>query len=257
LSQLDQDLALAHRLADEARTISLSMFRGTFEQRLKADGSIVTTADEAVERAIRERLGRERPADAMLGEEGGESGHGSRRWIVDAIDGTHSFASGSPQWGTLIALEIAGEVVIGVCDMAPLDRRYWAARGHGAFRRDATADAARLHVSTRQDFGGSRCFVAGDPWLPDQNTRTKAETLKSATSQPEPEDHPALLVAGGYLDAAVFFLGGPWDLAAPSIVVEEAGGQFTDLFGGHNNDRTGGIFSNGHVHAATIAVAGT
>ena len=89
-ADLTADLALARALADEARAISLGAFRGRFERRRKKDGSIVTSADEAVERAIRARLGRERPDDAMLGEEFGETGSGPRRWVVDAIDGTAS-----------------------------------------------------------------------------------------------------------------------------------------------------------------------
>ena len=106
---LDADLDLALRLADAAREISLARFRGSFQRRLKADGSIVTEVDEAVEDELRELLARERPADAILGEERGASGSGERRWIIDAIDGTLSFAAGKTGWGTLIALEVAGQ----------------------------------------------------------------------------------------------------------------------------------------------------
>jgi len=91
---LDADLDLALRLADAAREISLARFRGPFQKRLKADGSIVTEVDEAVEDELRERLARERPRDAILGEERGASGDSERRWIIDAIDGTLSFAAG-------------------------------------------------------------------------------------------------------------------------------------------------------------------
>jgi histidinol-phosphatase len=249
----ESDLALALELADLARTISLTMFRGSFGQRRKADGSIVTDADEAVERAIRERLQRDRPYDAMLGEEGGEFGTGPRRWIVDAIDGTHSFAQGGEQWGTLIALEVHDEVVVGVCDMAPRDRRYWAARGQGAFRRQGTADPARLGVSPGETLAESRCFVPGHEWLPAADQQ-RGHRLAGMTLPQSADDHPALQVAAGELELAVFFMGGPWDIAAPSIVVTEAGGRFSDLAGGNSLALQGGVFSNGHVHQSALDV---
>ena len=103
--ELADDLNFALRLADAAREISLARFRGSFEVRVKPDGSLVTEVDEAVEDELRSILASERPGDAILGEERGPSGRGERRWLIDAIDGTHSFAAGAPHWGTLIALE--------------------------------------------------------------------------------------------------------------------------------------------------------
>jgi histidinol-phosphatase len=250
---LEADLVFAIRLADEARTISLAMFRGRFEQRIKPDGSIVTDADEAVERAIRARVAAERPEDAMLGEEFGETGSGPRRWIVDAIDGTRSFASGSSEWGTLIALEIDGRVVVGVCDMAPIERRYWAVRKAGAYRADRGGEPVRLEVSTVPKLQGARCFVPGAIYQPEAS-KPQIETLLAATRQPVPGDHPALEVAAGHLDLAVFFMAGPWDVAAPSIVVEEAGGRFSDRSGGTSLARDGGIFSNGRVHDDALEI---
>jgi histidinol-phosphatase len=78
-----------------------------------------------------------------------------------------------------------------------------------------------------------------------------AEALSRMTNPTPAEDHPALQVAFGGYDVAVFFMAGPWDLAAPSIVVEEAGGKFTDIMGSSTLTR-GAVFSNGHVHAATL-----
>src|SRR5262245_30875726 len=97
----ETDLALAHKLADEAALLSLSLFGRAIGRWSKSDGSLATDADIAVERALRQRLAAERPDDAVLGEEEGETGASARRWIVDAIDGTVFFASGSADWGTL------------------------------------------------------------------------------------------------------------------------------------------------------------
>ena len=249
---LDADLALALRLADAAREISLARFRGPFRKRLKADGSVVTEVDEAVEDEIRDLLARERPADAILGEERGESGSGERRWIIDAIDGTLSFAAGKTGWGTLIALEVAGNVVVSVCDDPPIDRRYWATKDGGAFRADADEKPFRLQVTGTRELGSARSFVPPAEWVRGDDAQAMAAALAAATRPTAANDHPALQVAFGGYDVAVFLMAGPWDLAAPSLVVEEAGGRFTDLFGGPTLT-AGAVFSNGALHDATLA----
>jgi len=249
---LDADLAFALRLADAAREISLARFRGSFQKRLKADGSIVTEVDEAVEDEVRELLARERPSDAILGEERGASGSGERRWIIDAIDGTMSFAAGKKDWGTLIALEVAGDVVVSVCDDPPIDRRYWATKGGGAFRADATAKPIRLKVTGTRELASARSFVPPPEWVRGEHAQAMAAALAAATRPTAADDHPALQVAFGGYDVAVFLMAGPWDLAAPSLVVEEAGGRFTDLNGAATL-LAGAVFSNGALHDATLA----
>lgn len=249
------DLALAHRLADTARSISMAAFRGRFKSRTKADGSLVTEVDEAVEDALRALVKAERPKDAFLGEERGQEGSGARRWIVDAIDGTLSFAEGTDGWGTLIALEADGRVVVGVCEMSPIAARYWAHAGGGAFRARAGAAPERLLVSTASALAEARSFVPPDRWLVTDAARAQAGAIEKASRRyPHSRaDHPALEVAAGSSDLAVFFLAGPWDLAAPAIVVQEAGGRFTDVAGsvGLTN---GAVFSNGRLHAAALEV---
>jgi histidinol-phosphatase len=248
---LDADLDLALRLADAAREISLARFRGSFQKRLKADGSIVTEVDEAVEDELRELLARERPADAILGEERGASGSGERRWIIDAIDGTLSFAAGKASWSTLIALEVAGKVAVSVCDDPPLDRRYWAKKGGGAFRADAAGKPARLQVAATRELSGARSFVPPAEWVRGEEAQAMAVALAAATRPTVSQDHPALQVAFGGYDVAVFFMAGEWDLAAPLLVVEEAGGRFTDL-NGTATLTAGAVFSNGALHDATL-----
>jgi len=258
MSELTDDLALALLLADEARGVALSMFRGSYGKRVKPDGSVVTDADVAVEERIRDLLARERPDDAILGEEFGHTGDHTRRWILDPIDGTQSFVEGSTSWGSLIALEDAAGLAVGVCDMGPIDRRYWAARGAGAHVADAGQAPRSIRVSGKADITGSRCFVPDGRWLPDDAAQRAALALKESASMHVPGDHPALEVAAGDADIAVFFMGGPWDIAAPAIVVQEAGGLFTDLSGGASLMQGGGLFTNRLLHAdALAAVTGT
>ena len=109
----DSDLAFAQQLADAAAAVSISYFRRELKRWTKDDGSLATEADLAVEDKIRGMVAHERPGDAMLGEERGETGSGARRWIVDGIDGTIEFAAGSIALGG-IALSLTLELTVTV-----------------------------------------------------------------------------------------------------------------------------------------------
>ena len=253
---LDDDLALAHRLADAASARSRSYFRRELRQWSKEDGGLATEADLAVEDELRALLGIERPTDAVLGEERGRTGSGARCWIIDGIDGTVDFAAGQPDWGTLIALEHDGEVVLGVCDQPVLIRRYWAVRGGGAFCTDVGSSApARLRTSSHTDFATARSYVPSAQWTPDEKSRLIGNALVNATKPAKQVTHPALQVATGAYEFAVFFMMGPWDIAAPSLIVEEAGGRFSDLAGRRRLTSGNVVFSNGVVHDAVVALA--
>lgn len=243
------DLELAHRLADAAAAISLAYFNGTFERWNKADGSIVTAADFAVERELRSLLERERPDDSILGEELGQTGAGPRRWIIDAIDGTADFAAGRPDWGTLIALEVHGLTTVGVCDLTVHGRRYWAARGEGAFSTSPDRpEARRLQVSANAEVNRAASYIPRREWTPDDGAADLCDALRALTAPAAQRNHPALQVAEGDYDVALFLLGGPWDIAAPALIVEEAGGRFSDIHGDRTIDSGNAVFSNGRVH---------
>ena len=252
---LDDDLELAMRLADAARERSLFYFRRELQQWSKGDGSLATEADLAVEDELRGRLAVERPGDAVLGEERGQTGESTRCWIIDGIDGTIDFAAGEPDWGTLIALEIDGQVVLGVCDQPAHKRRYWAVRGGGAFCLDDGASApTRLQTSTHADLTTARSYLPPPHWVPDDISQTIGNALKAATRPEIQSDHPAIQVALGGYEFATFFLMGPWDIAAPAIIVEEAGGRFSD-FSGRFSIRSGcAVFSNGVLHDDILAL---
>jgi histidinol-phosphatase len=253
---LDDDLALALRLADTASARSLSYFRRELQQWSKGDGSLATEADLAVEDELRRVLAVERPEDAVLGEERGQTGESGRRWIVDGIDGTVDFAAGGPDWGTLIALEIDGQVTLGVCDQPVLLRRYWAGRGRGAFCSDAGSSAPRrLRTSSRADLITARSYLPPEQWVPDDTARMIGNAMAAATAPAPQVDHPALQVACGAYEFAVFFMMGPWDIAAPSLIVEEAGGRFSDLAGRRRLTSGNAVFSNGVLHDDIIAIA--
>jgi histidinol-phosphatase len=255
---LDDDFALAMRMADAAAARSLSYFRRELQQWSKGDGSLATEADLAVEDELRSLLATSRPDDAVLGEERGRTGDGAACWIIDGIDGTVDFAAGSPDWGTLIALEIGGQIALGVCDQPAHKRRYWAVRGRGAFcSRNGASSPQRLRTTSHADLSTARAYLPPAEWMPDDAARAIASRLSAAATPDRQIDHPALQVGSGGYEFAIFFMAGPWDIAAPSIVVEEAGGRFSDLAGQRRLTSGNVVFSNGAVHDDVVAVAST
>jgi histidinol-phosphatase len=236
------DLELALRLADAADAIALARFRSRdLRVETKPDRTPVTEADTEVEHELRAMLGTERRRDAILGEEQGASGKGRRRWIVDPIDGTRNYSRGIPVWATLISLEEDGRVVLGVVSAPALHRRWWAERGGGAH-----AGGDKVHVSAvRRPEDAVLSFALEQP-LPGLAARAwHARAYGDFWSH--------MLVAEGAIDGAIDAIGvSVWDLAAVQVIVEEAGGTFTDFSGEHRIDGGSAISSNGQLHAALL-----
>jgi histidinol-phosphatase len=263
---MESDLLLARRAALAGAAVGLRHFATLAElpQQLKPDGSVVTEADRAVEAAIREVLADARPDDAVLGEEAGQTGQGSRRWIIDPIDGTALFVAGDNRWLVLVALEEAGEIVVGVAAVPAQGRIWWAQRGDGAFEADIsglsltnerriTVDHDRLDV-----LRGSRLSV-----IPTDGELSQAEgemiAPLSAVTQATPwSTHAALLVARGQIDLAVQARGQVWDYAATSLIVEEAGGRFSGLDGRARLTPGPALFArSAALHAGALQVLNT
>jgi len=236
------DLDLALRLADAADAISLPRYRTELVIETKPDLTPVTEADRAVEAEIRRMLASERPDDGILGEEGGAVGSGTRRWIVDPIDGTRNYSRGIPVWATLIALEVDGTVQIGVVAAPALHGRWWAERGSGAL-----ANGEPMHVSA---IGRVEEAVLSF------SIETKVPPLaRDAWHVRGLGDFWAhMLVAEGAVDGAVDADGlSEWDLAAVQVIVEEAGGRFSDAAGESRIDSGSAITSNGLLHDELLA----
>jgi histidinol-phosphatase len=250
---LAEDLHLAHQLADEAARVAMKWFGTPIERTSKPDGSIVTAADLAVEDALRAILAAERPKDAVLGEERGQTGRSERIWVIDGIDGTHRFVERRPEWGTLIALRVEEVTVLGILEQPVFACRYFAQLRAGAFRMLRQQDSIeRIGVSAVEDLDQARISVPGPEWIRDERSSRIADALNKLISV-DLSDHPAAQVAWGGADAAVLFECGPWDLAAPALLVEEAGGRFSDLEGRTTISSGAGVFSNGLIHAAVLS----
>jgi histidinol-phosphatase len=241
-STVGADLELAVRLADVADEIAMGRFRARdLVIETKTDRTPVTEADRAVEAELRNILHEERRRDAVVGEEGGESGSGRRRWLIDPIDGTRNYSRGVPVWATLIALEEDGRVVLGVVSAPALHRRWWAERGGGAH-----AGGDRVHVSgVRRPEDAVLSFALEQP-LP-----SLAARAWHARGYGDFWSH--MLVAEGAIDGAIDAIGvSAWDLAAVQVIVEEAGGTFTDFAGEARIDGGSAISSNGHLHPVLL-----
>lgn len=242
-----QWLAFANSMADEADALSLPAFHKAKRVDRKADGTFVTASDLAVERRLREMIVDAFPDHAFLGEEDGLSGDpDAPRWIIDPIDGTNNFVSGSPVWGTLIALHADG-VEVGVVSAPALGSR-WDGIVAGE-QRAARQDGVAVQVSDRAlpdgevSFGGLRYFL-------DTDRGPVVERLTRATRRQRGygDFWQHCLVASGVIEVAIEAEVSPWDLAAVKIVVEAAGGRFTDLAGAATIDGGNALSTNGRVH---------
>ena len=241
---MDADLRYALELADAADALTLQRFRATdLRVETKPDLTPVTDADRAVERMMRERIARDRPGDSVLGEEEGDDG-GSVRWIVDPIDGTKNFSRGIPVWASLIALEREGRVVCGVASAPALGHRWWAARGDGAFRDGKRIEVSRIASLEEATVSFSRSGL-DDPKLLDLARR-------AWHAQPFSDFWAHLLVAEGAVEISVEHSMSTWDNAALQVIVEEAGGRFSDLRGEARIDGGSGVSTNGLLHDLVI-----
>lgn len=210
---MNRDLALALELADASDAITMQHFQSaTLGVRTKSDRTPVSEADEAVERMIRATLAKERPDDAIVGEEFG-SAEGARRWIIDPIDATKNYIRGIPVFATLIALENE----VGVVSAPALHRRWWAARGEGAF-----CNGRPIHVSNVRTI--EEAHISYDDL--EGGGKLIALILRCNRSRAFGDFWSHVMVAEGAIDIAYEPQVALWDVAAIKVIVEEAGGRF-------------------------------
>ena len=249
--QLADWLAFALQACDAADPIALAHFRRDLDIERKPDRTFVTVADQAIEREIRSRI-HDRYADhGLVGEEyGTEAGHAVTRWYIDPIDGTHNYIRGVPIFGTLLAVEHEGELQAGVISAPAMGERWWASRGAGAWHRDPWGtirpirvskvdgvDEAQLIFTSRRDAVASGLMPGFDALI-ESSWRDRGFGDFWGYS----------LVAEGAAEAMIDLGLKPWDIAAPMVVLEEAGGRVTDVDGERRIDARTFIGSNGLLH---------
>jgi histidinol-phosphatase len=250
------DLRFAHVLADAADDITTRRFRALdLRVETKPDLTPVSDADRATEDSLRNVLRRARPRDAVIGEESGQTGVGPRRWVIDPIDGTKNYVRGVPVWATLIGLMDGPEVVVGVVSAPALSRRWWAASGGGAWTGRSLTKASRCQVSgvtSLSDASFSYSGIGG--WAKKDLLGGFMGLAKSVWRTRAFGDFWShMLVAEGAVDVSAEPEVSLWDLAALQIIVEEAGGRFTDLSGVATPEGGSVVCTNGHLHDEVLA----
>jgi histidinol-phosphatase len=240
------DLSFAHQLADAADAITLGRFRALdLRVETKPDLTPVTEADKATEETIRDLVSRLRPGEGVLGEEHGDDG-GDVRWIVDPIDGTRNYVRGVPIWATLIALEREGRLDAAVVSAPALGRRWWAARGEGAY-----ASSERVRVS-----GVDRledCVASTSEWheMPEGWSELAS---RAWVSRGFGDFWQHCLVGEGAVDVAAEPSLQIWDYSAVQLLVEEAGGRCSTFSGVAPTPGGSFLATNGPLHEVAIAL---
>jgi histidinol-phosphatase len=244
-------LAFAHDACDAADEIARANFRRDLDLERKPDRTFVTIADQRAEREIRARIAARYPDHGLVGEEyGTEAADAPTRWYIDPIDGTHNFIRGVPLFGTLLAVEHAGEIQAGVISAPALRQRWWAARGLGAWHRDIDGSERRIRVSRVAALGdaqllyGSRTDNVASGLMPGFDA-----LIASAWRDRGFGDFWGYtLLAEGAAEAMLEVGMKVWDLAAPLVVIEEAGGRVTDVHGDRRIDAPSFVATNGLLH---------
>ena len=253
----EDDLRLAHVMADQADSLTMSRFAATdLVVTAKSDLTPVTDADNATEEVLRSTLSRARARDAILGEELGATGHGPRRWVLDPIDGTKNFVRRVPVWATLIGLMDGSEPVVGLVSAPALGRRWWAAKGTGAWTGKSLSAATRCRVSDVDNLSdASLSFSSMSGWEEQRRLDGFLDlTRKVSRTRAYGDFWSYMLVAEGAVDIACEPEVSLWDLAALAVIVTEAGGAFTDLTGRPGPDGGSAVGSNGPLHEQVLAL---
>ncbi|WP_420805768.1 histidinol-phosphatase [Haematomicrobium sanguinis] len=256
-SAYTDDLRLAHVIADSVDAHTMDRFKAQdLVVETKPDLTPVSDADRRAEEMIRSQLGRSRPRDAILGEEFGATGSGNREWIIDPIDGTKNFVRGVPVWATLIGLREGNEMVLGVVSAPALGKRWWAAKGSGAYTGKSLASASRLQVSSVGTLAdASLSYSSLDGWR-EREMLGPFLTLDETTwrSRAYGDFWSYCLVAEGAVDIACEPELEVYDMAALVPIVTEAGGRFTSLDGNAGPFGGNAVATNGILHDSVLTM---
>jgi histidinol-phosphatase len=254
-SAYSDDLAFAHRLADIADAITLDRYQAQdLVVSTKPDKTPVTDADRATEQAIMAAIAKERAQDGIVGEEFGKSKENAERyWVIDPIDGTKNFMRGVPTWATLIGLverssDGTESVVVGVVSAPALARRWYSSTGSGAYVVFANGAPKKISVSKVDSIANSSVaysdFVGWNEKL--SSFRKLLDSALRTRGYGDFWSH--MLVAEGALDFALEPQLALWDMAALEVIVNEAGGRFSNFTGVDGSSGPGAISSNHLLH---------
>ena len=260
-AELDGWLTLALAICDEADALALSHFRRDLDISAKPDRTLVTQADLGIEARIRERLRAAHPDHGLIGEEAGEDDAGaSIRWFIDPIDGTHNFIRGVPLFGTLLAAERDGELQLGVISAPALRERWFARRGGGAWAAGSVGLAPQerrpIHVSGVTALADAQLVYSSPREIEPLAPGFRALLERTWRDRGFGDFWGYALVAEGAADAMIEVGMHSWDLAAPTTIIEEAGGRISDFAGVRTIHAPTMVASNGILHEEVRAGLG-
>ncbi|MDA0335561.1 MAG: inositol monophosphatase family protein [bacterium] len=243
---LKAELEFAVDTAWAVGRISLRYFQTGVQADMKSDDSPVTIADRESESEIRQRLKGAFPADGLIGEEFGEDvGSSGRRWFIDPIDGTKSFVAGVPLFGVLLGLEdVDGSILVGAVYLPALDDMVFAGRGEGAWW-----NGRRARVSTITDLSVATVCYTSSTSFARHNRQGAWEALTRHTKLARGwgDCYGHVLVATGRAEAMLDPIMNPWDCGPFPVILEEAGGSFTDWQGTTTIHGSDAVSTNGHL----------
>ncbi|MEW6223468.1 MAG: inositol monophosphatase family protein [Chloroflexota bacterium] len=248
--RLREWLAFALDACDVADEVARRHFRRDLDIERKPDRSFVTVADQGIEREIRSRIRARWPDHGLVGEEyGTDAGHAATRWYIDPIDGTHNFIRGVPLFGTLLAVEHEGEVQVGVISAPAMRERWYAYRGGGAWNVGADGER-RIRVSRVGEVGDAQLLYGSGRDNVASGLMPGFDTLLASCWRERGfgDFWGYTLVAEGAAEAMLETGMNAWDLAAPQVLIEEAGGRVTDVDGVRRIDAPSFVGTNGHLH---------
>jgi histidinol-phosphatase len=248
---MDKRLEAAIAAARAAGEVALKYFRTALTVERKADHSPVTVADRECEQRILDVLGDAFPDYGFVGEELGTRPGAGARWIVDPIDGTKSFIRGIPYFATLIGLEEEGEITLGVIYAPAVDDLLYGQKGQGAFDR-----SGRLRVSDRATLAESMIVFGGLNVLRRHGYWRAFERLVEGTARQRGygDYFGHTFIARGQAEVMLEVDLQPWDMAALKIIIEEAGGRFTDFDGAPTIYNRTAVATNGRVHDEVLKI---
>lgn len=238
LSEKTELRACAHAMADAARSAILPLFRTQLHADNKDAGGFdpVTEADRAAEVAMRDVLAKRRPDDGILGEEFGiRRGTSGLQWVLDPIDGTRGFISGTPTWGVLIGLRDARGPIFGVIDQPYIAERFEG--GFGQAELTGPLGTTPLRVSGTKALSDATILTT----FPEVGTQAQGAAFHTVAQRCKltrygMDCYGYALLAAGHVDLVIEAGLSAYDILAPIAVIEAAGGLVTDWSGGPVHD---------------------
>jgi histidinol-phosphatase len=243
-------LRFAHELLDETDAIALDLIEGPLAVTTKPNQTLVTRVDTEIETHLRDRIGAIHPGHTVLGEEFGiaeDAGHG--RWIIDPIDATHNLVRGIDVFATLLAFERDGELELGLVSAPALCRRWFAIHGGGAHLRTDRGERP-IHVSEVASLDEAQIVFSTLRGLQEAGLGDGLRRVIGAAWRDRGfgDFWGHMLVAQGSAECMLEYGVAPWDMAAPFVVITEAGGRMTDLDGRPSWTEPRVLTSNGLLH---------